>query len=99
MSRPARAKVASARVLARRLGVRIEIAREIRSAFIAGQTRTDLRPFLDFDERLGAMRCCRRTGIKRPRACPRPSTHVTYLVGFSGRLAYCAKHAAKEFAA
>lgn len=95
-TQPAPRRIASAATIAKRIGVRIEVAREIRAAYLAGSASTELRRFIDEDERLGARRCCRSTGIKRLRRCPKPSTHVRYFVVLSGRLAYCERHAALE---
>lgn len=67
------------------MNINIKIAAEIREARKRGDLETRLRPFVNIMEQYGAMRCCRSK-------CRKPSTHVTYLCGFHGRLAFCDFH-------
>lgn len=71
-----------------------EILAEMRAAAEAGLDATPFRPFHDDGERWGATRC----GVHTNRLCNRPSTQVSYLIGFPGRAARCDEHVADPLA-
>lgn len=72
---------------------RAAIDAEICAAIAAGKTWTDYRPFLCWEERVGAMLCCsearRKDGSFAGRQCRKESVYVSYCVGFPGRVAVC----------
>jgi hypothetical protein len=62
------------------------IKQEILKAVEAGKPWTPFRPFLNWVEKVGKVRC---HPIPRPRNCLKNATHVSYCVGLSGCVALC----------
>lgn len=62
-----------------------EIAVEVEAARDDGRPWTPYRPFKNFTERVGAMKCCWPN-------CNEPSEYVSYCIDFPGRVVHCTKH-------
>ena len=78
-------EMARDRRCAKDMGVRVAVYREMKAAYHAGKHETKLRPFIDWKEKLGAMKCCNSR-------CSQPSHYVQYFLDIQGRIALCKKH-------
>jgi len=83
--------MARERQKAKEMGLQVAVYREMKTAYLAGKAETKLRPFLDFKEQAGAMRCC------NPR-CRKPSHYVQYFLDIRGRIALCQHHGEQQMA-